>query len=87
MPKVGRQVSSGEAAATVESVKAAFDIYSPLSGEIRAVNPEVAKDPSIVNKEPHGQGWLFRLKLSRKEEFNSLMDWKQYQEFIKTQKH
>ncbi len=87
MPKVGRKVSAGEAVATVESVKAAFDIYAPLSGEICAVNPEVAKDPSIVNKEPHGQGWLFRLKSSRKEELDSLMDWKQYQEFIKTQKH
>ncbi len=87
MPKVGKQVSAGQAVATVESVKAAFDIYSPLSGEICAVNPEVSKDPSIVNKEPLDRGWLFRLKSARKEEFSSLMDWQQYQEFIKTQKH
>ncbi len=86
-PKLGRKVSSGESVATVESVKAAFDIYSPLSGEISAVNPEVSKDPAIVNKDPHGKGWLFRIKPSSKEELNALMDWKQYQEFLKTQKH
>ena len=62
LPKIGRKVAAGEAIATVESVKAASDIYAPVSGEIIAANPVLSSDPGLVNREPYGQGWLFRLK-------------------------
>lgn len=83
-PKKGRQVKQGEAVAVVESVKAAFDIYAPVSGEVVASNEAVVKDPALVNRDPHGEGWLFKLKPSNPAEAQSLMDWAKYQEFVKT---
>lgn len=83
-PKVGRKVKQGEAVAVVESVKAAFDIYAPVSGEVAAVNEAVVKDPALVNRDPHGEGWLFKIKPSNPAEAQSLMDWAGYQEFVKT---
>src|SRR5437870_9165543 len=64
LPEVGRTVKAGEACAVVESVKTASDIYSPLSGEILEVNQTVVNDPVLVNTEPYGRGWFFKLKLS-----------------------
>lgn len=84
LPKVGRKVKQGEACSVIESVKAAFDIYAPLSGEISAVNESVVKDPALVNRSPHEEGWLFSIKPSKTDEAASLMDYKQYQEFIKS---
>lgn len=84
LPKVGRQIKQGENICVIESVKAAFDIYAPVSGEVAAVNDAVSKDPALVNREPHDGGWLFKLKPSKPGEESSLMDWKQYQEFIKS---
>lgn len=84
LPKVGRQVKQGEACAVVESVKAAFDIYAPVSGEIVAVNEAVSKDPAIVNRAPHEDGWLFKLKPAKPAEADGLMDFKAYQEFVKS---
>lgn len=83
-PQIGRVVSSGEACAVIESVKAAFDIYAPLAGEIAAVNAALGKDPALVNRSPQEDGWLFKIKPSRPQEASSLMDYKQYQEYIKT---
>ena len=82
LPKVGRTVKAGEACCVVESVKAAFDIYSPLSGEIAEVNEAVVKDPALVNREPFGGGWLFKVKASKPEEASKLMDLKHYEEHI-----
>ena len=62
LPKPGRKVTAGEAIATVESVKAASDIYAPVGGEIVEANTALTSDPGLVNREPYGQGWLFRLK-------------------------
>ena len=87
LPKVGRKVKKGEACAVIESVKAAFDIYAPLSGEITAVNDAVVKDPSVVNRSAHEEGWLFKLKPSDKAEIDTLMDYAAYQDFIKTAAH
>ncbi len=87
MPKIGRKVSRGEAVGAIESVKAAFDIYSPISGEIIAINAEVTKDPSVVNQSPHEKGWLFQIKPADKKELESLMDWSHYQEFLKAGAH
>lgn len=84
LPKAGRQIKKGEACAVVESVKAAFDIYAPLSGQVTAVNEAVAKDPAIVNRSAQDEGWLYKLKPSNPGELDSLMDYKQYQEFIKS---
>jgi glycine cleavage system H protein len=83
-PKVGRQLKKGEPCAVIESVKAAFDIYAPLSGEVIAVNESVGKDPALVNRSPHEEGWLFKLKPSAPDEASALMDHAQYQQFIKT---
>ena len=62
LPKTGRKVTAGEVIATVESVKAASDIYAPVGGEIVEANTALSSDPGLVNREPYGQGWLFRLK-------------------------
>jgi len=82
LPKVGRQVKRGEACCVVESVKAAFDIYAPLSGEIAAVNPDAAKDPAVVNREPYGKGWLFKIAPSSPSESSALMDAAAYEKFL-----
>lgn len=73
LPAVGRKVKAGEACAVVESVKTASDIYSPVSGEVTAVNQAVVDNPALVNSDPHGNGWFFRIKLSQPAEVNSLM--------------
>jgi glycine cleavage system H protein len=62
LPKTGRKVKAGEVVATVESVKAASDIYAPVAGEITAVNATLPNDPGMINREPYGQGWLFRIQ-------------------------
>ncbi|NDB96992.1 MAG: glycine cleavage system protein GcvH [Verrucomicrobia bacterium] len=62
LPKTGRKVKAGEVVATVESVKAASDIYAPVAGEITSVNSALPNDPGMINREPYGQGWLFRIQ-------------------------
>ena len=79
-PKIGRKVKQGEACCVVESVKAAFDIYAPVSGEIVAANADAAKDPAVVNREPYGKGWLFQIKPSA--EPAGLMDAAAYEKFL-----
>ena len=81
-PKVGRRVKQGEACCVVESVKAAFDIYAPVSGEISAVNAEAAKDPALLNREPYGKGWLFKIKASAAGEAGALMSAADYEKFL-----
>ncbi len=71
---VGSTVSAGAQAATVESVKAASEVYSPVSGEIVEANPAIAADSSIINTDPTGAGWLFKLRLSNPAEVEALMD-------------
>ena len=84
-PKVGRKVKQGEACCVVESVKAAFDIYAPVSGEVVAVNADVVKDPALVNKDAFGKGWLFKLKASAPAEAAKLMDHAAYEAHIKAE--
>lgn len=74
LPAAGAQLAKGDAAATVESVKAASDVYCPLDGEIVEVNEAIVNDPSIVNSDPQGAGWFFRLKLARAADAEGLMD-------------
>lgn len=73
LPAVGRKVKAGESCAVVESVKTASDIYSPLSGEVVEVNKSAADDPALVNREPFGGGWFYKLKLANPAELNSLL--------------
>lgn len=73
LPVVGRKVKAGEACAVVESVKTASDIYSPVSGEIVEANEAVVDKPELVNTDPHGAGWFYKIKLSDVAELNALL--------------
>ena len=74
LPAVGRSVDAGDPTAVVESVKAASDIYAPISGEVVEVNPGVEADPSLVNTDPYGNGWIFKLKVKDAAHVFKLMD-------------
>ena len=82
LPEAGRTVDKGDAAATVESVKAASDVYAPLKGEIVEVNASIADDPSLVNSDAMGAGWFFRLKLADAAAADGLMDEAAYQSMV-----
>ncbi len=84
LPKTGKELSKGAEAAVVESVKAAFSIYAPVSGKVAKANSAVEKDPSLVNKSPYEDGWFYALEIKDKSEADSLMIYKDYEEFIKT---
>ena len=73
LPEVGRKLKAGETCAVVESVKTASDIYSPVSGEVVEVNKTVVDDPALVNREPFGGGWFYKIKLSNAAELDSLL--------------
>jgi glycine cleavage system H protein len=79
LPELGKKVQAGQACAVVESVKTASDIYSPVTGEITAVNKTVTENPALVNTEPYGGGWLFKIKLTNPAELNTLLTAAQYQ--------
>jgi len=78
LPAKGRKVAAGEACAVVESVKTASDIYSPVSGEIIEVNTAVSTDPALVNRDAHGTGWLFKVRLANPAEVAALLTPVQY---------
>jgi glycine cleavage system H protein len=84
VPEAGKHVSKGQEAAVVESVKAASDVYAPVSGEVIEGNLAVADDPALVNSDPEGQGWFFKLKLDNSSQLNGLMDEAAYREWVKT---
>ena len=84
LPTIGAKFAKGAAAAVVESVKAASDIYSPVGGEVVAINDAVQATTSLINEDAQGRGWLFQLKLSDPSEVDGLMDDAAYAEFLKT---
>ena len=84
VPQAGRKVAKGEACAVVESVKAASDIYAPVTGEVIEANAALADSPGDVNAEPMGKGWFFKLKLADKGELAGLMDEAAYDAFVKS---
>ena len=84
VPEAGRQVGKGQEAAVVESVKAASDVYAPVSGEVVEGNAAIADDPSLVNSDPEGEGWFFKLKLYDPGELDGLMDEAAYRELVET---
>jgi glycine cleavage system H protein len=85
LPDAGRQVAKGGEAAVVESVKAASDVYAPVSGEVTEANGALSDDPSLVNTDPEGEGWFFRLRLSDPSELDGLMDAGAYKSFCENQ--
>jgi len=84
VPDEGRAVSKGDDCAVVESVKAASDVYAPVSGDVIEGNAALADDPSLINRDPEGEGWFFKLKLSDSAELDGLMDEAAYREWVKT---
>lgn len=78
LPKQGRILKAGESCAVVESVKTASDIYTPVGGEITAINDAVVANPALVNTDPYGEGWFFKIKLSNPEEAQALLNGEAY---------
>ena len=83
LPEVGRKVKRKDPAAVVESVKAASEIYAPVSGEVVEANAELAGNPALVNEDAEGKAWFFKLRIDDKAELDSLMDRAAYEEFVK----
>lgn len=82
VPEEGRTVSKGDDAAVVESVKAASDVYAPVGGTVIEGNPALADNPALVNEDPEGEGWFFKLTLADAGELGGLMDESAYQDFV-----
>lgn len=87
LPEIGAEVAQGDEAGVVESVKAASDIYSPLAGEIIAVNEDLEDEPEKVNDEPYAEGWLFKLKVADMSELDGLLSADQYSAKIDAEDH
>ena len=82
LPAVGKKVKAGEAVGTIEAVKAVSDLYAGLSGEITEVNDKVVSDPALINKDPYGEGWLYKIKIDDAKEADNLLSPEQYKELI-----
>lgn len=83
VPEAGRKLVKGGEAAVVESVKAASDVYSPVSGEVVEGNAALADNPALVNSDPFGEGWFFKVRIADAAELDGLMDEAAYAEFVK----
>jgi glycine cleavage system H protein len=81
LPEVGKSLAQKEVAGVVESVKAAADVYMPVSGEVIEVNEELRNDPALANTDPLGKGWFFKVRLSQPSEVDALLDETAYQQF------
>ena len=84
VPDAGRSLAKGDDAAVVESVKAASDVYAPVGGQVIEGNSAIADDPALINRDPEGEGWFFKLKLSDPSELDGLMDEAAYHEWVQT---
>ncbi|MCW4461755.1 glycine cleavage system protein GcvH [Sphingomonas sp. BT-65] len=82
VPEEGKQVGKGDDAAVVESVKAASDVYAPVSGTVIEGNPALEENPALVNEDPEGEGWFFKMSLSDTSELDGLMDEAKYADFV-----
>jgi glycine cleavage system H protein len=85
LPQAGRALEKGTAAAVVESVKAASEVYSPIAGEVSEINESIVQEPALVNADPMGKGWMFKLKIADAAEIEELMDEPAYNSMIKSQ--
>ena len=86
LPKPGEHVAANESFGTVESVKAVSEIYSPVSGEVAAVNTKLQNNPEMLNSDPHGEAWLVRVRLSDRSEIEKLMTADEYEAYIQKEK-
>ncbi|WP_230530609.1 glycine cleavage system protein GcvH [Microvirga roseola] len=84
LPGVGKSLAKGAEAAVVESVKAASEVYAPVSGEVVEVNSDLESSPGTVNEDPAGRGWFMKIRVKDEGELNDLMTEEQYQEFLKS---
>ena len=82
LPKPGTALQAGAAVAVVESVKAASDVYAPINGEVTEINQQVVDDPTLVNADPAGKGWLFKLRIADRSQLDGLMDEPAYRALI-----
>ena len=82
VPDAGKAFEAGGEAAVVESVKAASDVYSPISGEVTENNKAIVSDPSLVNQDPEGNGWFFKVKVANADQINELMTKDEYDKFL-----
>ena len=87
LPKTGQTAEQGKPVAVVESVKAAFDIYAPMSGKVVRANSEIESDPGRVNGDCYGQGWFLEIEISNEAQWNSLMSSEEYENHIKQTAH
>ncbi|BEP17345.1 glycine cleavage system protein GcvH [Pyrofollis japonicus] len=83
LPEPGAKVKAGDAVASIESVKAAADVYAPVSGEVVEVNERLYDEPELLNKDPYGEGWMFKIRISDEKELEKLLTPEQYAEKIK----
>ncbi|WP_157264613.1 glycine cleavage system protein GcvH [Azohydromonas aeria] len=86
LPEVGKTFAKGEVSGVVESVKAAADLYMPVSGEVVEVNEDLRNDPSLANTDPLGNGWFFKVRITNMAEFDELMDGPAYDALLKSEK-
>ena len=84
VPDQGKTLNKGDEAAVVESVKAASDVYAPVAGEVIEGNPALADDPALINRDPEGDGWFFKMTLADASELDGLMDEAAYREWVKS---
>jgi glycine cleavage system H protein len=82
VPALGKELKKGDPAANIESVKAVSDVFAPLSGTITAVNAKLGNNPELVNQEPYGEGFLFKMKVKQPDELKELLDKKKYEEYL-----
>ena len=87
LPEPGRELEAGQECAVVESVKAASDVYSPIDGEVVAVNEAISDSPELVNKEPYAAGWMMRIKPAAADDIDALLDADAYQSLIESEEH
>jgi len=87
LPELNTSYNAGDDCAVVESVKAASDIYSPISGEVIAVNESLTDAPELVNKEPYGEGWIFKMQPEERGEIENLMSASEYEEYAESEEH
>jgi glycine cleavage system H protein len=84
LPETGQVFNSGDELGTIESVKAVAEVYTPVAGEILEINDAVVEDPELLNEDPHGEGWLVRMRFSSASDLKELMNAEKYEEFVKS---
>ena len=84
LPQTARDVAEGESCATVESTKAATDVYAPVAGKISEINEAIVEDPGLINRDPQGEGWFWRMEPGDEDNFEELMDEEAYQALLET---